>query len=205
MVTIDQIKQLREETGISINECKKALESAQGDLEKAKDILKAKGQSIAQKKSDRAANAGAIVSYIHHGNQVGVLFDVRCETDFVALSADFLTLAHELCLQVAATNPAYISEKDIPEEILNKEKEIALAQFKDANKPANIINNIIEGKLGKYKQENTLLAQPWVKDPNKTIKDLINEYVARLGENILPKRFVRYELSNSSSSNSSCS
>ncbi|MFA5743087.1 MAG: translation elongation factor Ts [Candidatus Paceibacterota bacterium] len=204
MVTIDQIKQLREETGISVSECKKALDLAQGDLGKAREFLKTKGQSIAQKKSDRAANAGIISSYIHQGSQVGVLLDLRCETDFVALSADFVNLAHELCLQIAAGNPIYASEKDIPEEILNKEKEAALEQFKDSNKPANIINNIIEGKLGKYKQERVLLSQPWVKDPDKTIKDLVNEYIAKLGENILPKRFVRYELSNSSSSNSPC-
>jgi len=204
MVTIDQIKQLREETGISVSECKKALDLAQGDLGKAREFLKTKGQSIAQKKSDRAANAGIISSYIHQGSQVGVLLDLRCETDFVALSADFIKLAHELCLQIAAGNPIYASEKDIPEEILNKEKKAALEQFKDSNKPANIINNIIEGKLGKYKQERVLLSQPWVKDPDKTIKDLVNEYIAKLGENILPKRFVRYELSNSSSSNSSC-
>jgi elongation factor Ts len=202
MVTIDQIKQLREETGVSVTECKKALEAAQGDLEKAKEILKARGQSIAQKKSDRAANAGIITSYIHPGSKVGVLLDIRCETDFVALSDDFVALAHELCLQIAATNPTYATEKDIPEEILNKEKETALAQFKDSNKPANIINNIIEGKIGKYKQENTLLSQAWVKDPDKTVKDLVNEYIAKLGENILPKRFVRYELSNSGSNNS---
>ena len=204
MVTIDQIKQLREETDISVTECKKALEQAQGDFEKAKEILKARGQSIAQKKSDRAANAGIIASYIHPGSQVGVLLDIRCETDFVARSADFLVLAHELCLQIAAGNPIYASEKDIPEEILNKEKEAALEQFKDSNKPANIINNIIEGKLGKYKQESVLLSQSWVKDSDKTIKDLVNEYIAKLGENILPKKFVRYELSNFSSSNSSC-
>lgn len=202
MATIDQIKQLREETGFSVTECKKALELAQGDLAKAKEILKARGQNIAQKKSGRAANAGVITSYIHPGSQVGVLLDIRCETDFVARSADFLALAHELCLQIAAANPAYASEKDIPEEILNKEKEIVLAQLKDSSKPANIITDIIEGKLGKYKQENALLSQPWVKDPDKTVNDLVNEYIAKLGENILPTRFVRYELSNSGSNNS---
>ena len=146
MVTIDQIKQLREETGISVTECKKALTEANGDMEKAKDILKARGKSVAQKKGDRAANAGMITSYIHPGNQVGVLLDLRCETDFVARSADFLNLAHEICLQIAAASPAYVSDKDVPEEILNKEKEAVLEQLKGSNKPENIINNIIEGK-----------------------------------------------------------
>ncbi|MDD4625365.1 MAG: translation elongation factor Ts [Candidatus Paceibacterota bacterium] len=203
MVTIEQIKQLREETGVSVTECKKALEEAKGDLEKAKEVLRVKGQSIAQKKGDRAANAGIITSYIHPGSQVGVLLDLRCETDFVARSEDFSALAHDICLQIAAANPLYASEKDIPEDVLSKEKEIALSQFKDSNKPADIINNIIEGKIGKYKQENVLLSQFWVKDSEKTMGDLVNEYIAKLGENILPKRFVRYELSNSSS-NSSC-
>jgi elongation factor Ts len=204
MVTIDQIKQLREETGVSVTECKKALEVSQGDIQKAKDILRARGKSIAQKKGGRAANAGIITSYIHPGSQVGVLLDLRCETDFVAMSEDFVKLGHEICLQIAASSPAYVSESDVPEEVLSKEKEIALEQVKGMNKPENIINNIIEGKLNKYKAENSLLSQPWVKDPSKTIKDLVNECVAKLGENILPKRFVRYELS-ASSPNSSCS
>lgn len=202
MANIEQIKQLREETGVSVTECKKALDQSQGDLEKAKEILRVKGQSIAQKKSDRAANAGIISSYIHPGSQVGVLLDIRCETDFVARSSDFSSLAHELCLQIAAANPIYASEKDIPEEILKKEKEIAIAQFKDSNKPADIINNIIEGKIGKYKQENVLLLQAWVKNPDKTVGEMVSEYIAKMGENILPKRFARYELSNLSSNNS---
>jgi len=203
MVTIDQIKQLREETGISVSECKKALVEANGDIEKAKDVLRTRGKTVAQKKGDRAANAGTIVSYIHPGSQVGVLLDLRCETDFVALSEDFAKLGHEICLQIAATSPMYASEKDIPEEILNKEKEIALEQIKGSNKPENIVNNIIEGKINKYKAENSLLLQPWIKDPSRTVKDLVNDYIIKLGENILPKRFVRYELS-TSSSNSSC-
>lgn len=205
MVTIDQIKQLREETGVSITECKKALEEAQGDVQKAKDVLRAKGKSIAQKKGSRAANAGIITSYVHPGSQVGVLLDLRCETDFVALSEDFVKLGHELCLQIAASSPMYASEAEISEDILNREKEIALEQVKGSNKPENIVKNIIEGKLNKYKAENSLLSQPWVKDPSKTVQDLVNEYVAKLGENIVPKKFVRYELSASSSPNSSCS
>lgn len=204
MVTIDQIKQLREETGVSVTECKKALEEAQGDIQKAKDVLRAKGKSIAQKKGGRAANAGMITSYIHPGGQVGVLLDLRCETDFVAISEDFVKLGHEICLQIAASAPTYVSEADVPEAVLSKEKEIALEQVKGSNKPANIINNILEGKLNKYKAENSLLSQPWIKDPNKTVKDLVNEYIAKLGENIVLAKFVRYELSASAGANSSC-
>jgi len=203
MVTIDQIKQLREETGVSVTECKKALEEAQGDIQKARDVLRVKGKSIAQKKGSRAANFGIITSYIHPGSQVGVLLDLRCETDFVAISEDFVKLGHEICLQIAAFSPIYISESDVPEDVLAKEKEIALEQVKGLNKPENIINNIIEGKLNKYKAENSLFSQPWVKDPSKTVKDLVNECIAKLGENIVLKKFVRYELA--SNPNSSCS
>jgi elongation factor Ts len=159
MVSIDQVKQLRQETGVSITECKKALEKAQGDFEKAKEILRKWGRELAGKKSDREAGQGIIESYIHPNKKVGVLLELHCESDFVAKSDDFKTLSHELCLQIAAMNPLFI-----------------------------------EGKLKKYKEEVSLMSQPWIKDETKTIKDLIEEYTAKLGENITVKKFARYEI-----------
>jgi len=194
MVSIDEIKQLREQTGVSVSECKRALEESNSDFDKAKEILREKGMELADKKSSREAGSGIVDSYIHPDNKVGVLIELCCETDFVAKSDDFKKLAHEICLQIAAMKPLFLSGKDIPEEFLDGEKKIYKEQLKDSGKPEEIINQIIEGKLKKYKEQVSLLSQSWVKDDSKTIKDLISEYVGKLGENIVVKKFARYEI-----------
>jgi len=194
MITIDQIKKLRQETGVSITECKKALEESNGDFEKAKEVLRRWGRELAGKKSERETGEGIIESYIHPNKKVGVLIDLRCESDFVARSSEFQKLAHELCLQIAAMKPLFLKEEDIPEKFIEGEKNIYKEQLKDSGKPEHIVNQIIEGKLKKYKEQVSLLSQVWIKDDQKTIKDLIEEYVARLGENIIIKDFTRYEI-----------
>ncbi len=194
MTNIDQIKRLREETGVSVVECKKALSKANGDLEKAKELLRTWGKDFAAKKVEREAKQGIITSYVHPNLKIGVLLDIRCESDFVAKSDNFKKLSHEVCMQIAAMKPLYLKEEDIPEEILSGEKKIYQEQFKDSGKPQKIINNIIEGKLKKYREEISLLSQPWIKDDTKTIKDLIAEYIAKTGENIEIKKFTRYEI-----------
>jgi len=194
MINIDQIKQLREETGVSPTECKKALSEAKGDPEKAKEILRIWGKTLAGKKVTRETKQGIIDSYIHLASKTGVLLDIRCESDFVAKSPDFRKLAHEICLQIAAMRPLFLKEDDIPEEFLDGEKKIYQEQIRDSGKPQKIVDQIIAGKLKKYKEEVSLLSQPWIKDDSKTIKDLIEESIAKIGENIEIKRFTRYEI-----------
>jgi len=185
---------LREQTGISISECKKALEESGGDFEKAKEILRKWGKELAGKKSLREARQGLIDSYVHPNKKVGALLDIRCETDFVAKSDDFKNLAHEICMHIAAMKPLYLSEADIPEEFLDGEKKIYSEQLKDSGKPEHIVSQVLEGKLNKYKEGVCLLSQRWIKDDQKTIKDLINGYIAKIGENISIKEFKRFEI-----------
>lgn len=193
-MSIDQIKKLREETGISISECKEALDNAQGDLEKAKDFLKKKGREIAASKSMRQASQGIVESYIHANGKVGVLLELRCESDFVAKSNQFQELARELTMQIAAMAPLYVSEDNIPDEVVKKEKEIYQEQMKDSDKPAEIVDKIITGKLDKWYAEVTLLRQKWIKDDSRTIKNLIDDLVSQLGENIEIGQFARFEI-----------
>lgn len=194
MASIEQIKQLREETGVSVSECKKALEAVNGDFEKAKEALRKWGKELAGKKSERKASAGIVGSYIHPNNRVGVLLELRSETDFVSRSDDFKSLAHEICLQIAAMKPLFVSEEDIPEEFLKEETKIYKEQAGGSGKPENIVNQIVEGKIKKYKETVSLLSQPWIKDNEKTIKDLLNEYIGKLGENIQIAKFSRFEI-----------
>jgi len=194
MVTIDQIKQLREETGVSPTEIKKALQEAKGDTEKAKELLRVWGKTLADKKTSRETKSGIVESYIHPDSKTGVLLDIRCESDFVAKSSDFKNLAHEICLQIAAMKPLFVKEEDIPEEFLDGEIKIYKEQIKDSGKPEKIVAQILEGKIKKYKEEVSLLSQLWIKDDSKTIKELIEDTVAKVGENIEVKRFVRYEI-----------
>ncbi len=194
MVTIDQIKQLREETGVSPTEIKKALEEANGDIKKAKDLLRIWGKTLANKKIERETKQGIIDTYIHPNLKTGVLLDIRCESDFVAKSADFKNLAHEICLQIAAMKPLFVSENKIPEEFLDGETKIYKEQLKDYGKPENIVKQVLDGKLKKYKESVSLLSQPWIKDDSKTIKNLIEDIISKVGENIEVKRFVRYEI-----------
>ncbi|HQO27713.1 MAG TPA: translation elongation factor Ts [Candidatus Pacearchaeota archaeon] len=193
-MSIDQIKKLRAETGISISECKEALDSAQGDLEKAKEFLKKKGREIAANKSAREAHQGIIESYIHANGKVGVLIELRCESDFVAKSEQFQELARELAMQIAAMSPLYVRAEDIPEAVVEKEKEIYQEQMKGSNKPAEIAEKIIAGKLEKWYSEVVLLHQKWIKDDSRTVKDLINGLVSKLGENIEVAQFTRFEI-----------
>lgn len=194
MVTIDQIKKLREETGVSPTEIKKALEQSSGDIEKAKELLRVWGKDLAGKKTSRATKQGIIESYIHSDFKTGVLLDIRCESDFVAKSPDFKKLAHEICLQIAAMKPLFVSEEGIPEEFLDGEKKIYKEQLKDSGKPANIVKQVLEGKLKKYKEEVSLLSQSWIKDDSKTVKDLVEEAIAKMGENIEIKEFARFQI-----------
>ena len=194
MVTIDQVKQLREETGVSVSEVKKALEEAKGDEKKAKEILRMWGKTLVGKKANRETKAGIIDTYLHPNAKTGVLLDIRCESDFVAKSPEFKNLAHELCLQIAAMKPLFVKEEDIPEEFLDGETKIYKEQIKDSGKPEKIVQQILEGKLSKYKQEVSLFSQPWIKDDSKTIKNVIEETVAKIGENIEVKKFTRYSI-----------
>lgn len=194
MINLEQIKQLRMETDVSYTECKKALEETSGDVEKAKEVLRKWGKELAGKKAGREANQGVVESYIHPNKKVGVLVELRCETDFVAKSEQFQKLAHEVCLQIAATKPLFLTEDDIPENFLDKERKIYQEQVKDSGKPEQIIKQIIEGKLAKYKKEVCLVQQPYIRDDSKTIKNLIEEAVAKLGENVRIEGFARREI-----------
>ncbi len=188
------VRKLREQTGIGILECKKALEEASGDIDKAVEILRKKGYEKAKSKSSRATNQGVINSYIHSNSRIGVIVEVACETDFVAKNEDFIRFTKDVCLQIAAMNPEYISSKDVPEEIINKEKEIIREQMKNSGKPDNIIDNIVEGKLKKFYSEVCLLNQTFFKDDKFTIESLLTEKIHKIGENIVIKRFTRYEV-----------
>ena len=194
MISIDLVKQLRKETGISVSDCKKALEETQGNIEESRELLRKWGKEVAAKKVGREVGQGIVESYIHPNKKIGVMIQFLCETDFVAKSNEFQKLAHELCLQIAAMSPLYLKADDIPEEFLDGERKIYQEQFKDSGKPQRIIDEIIEGKLKKYKEEVSLLSQAWIKDDSKTIKELINEYIAKLGENMMIKKFIRYEI-----------
>jgi len=194
MVLIEQIKKLREETGISISECKKALEASKGNLEKAKVILKEWGKEFSKKKIERETKQGIVEGYIHPGKKIGVMVELNCESDFVARSEDFQKLAHEICLQAAAMNPLFSKKEDIPDDFLFGERKIWEEQLKDSGKSKKIIDEIISGKLEKFKEEISLLSQLWIKDETKTVKDLIDEYISRLGENIVVRRFIRFEI-----------
>jgi len=194
MASIEKVKQLREETGVSFADCKKALEEAGDDIEKAKEILRKWGRELAGKKSEREAKEGIVDYYLHPNKKVGVLLDIRSESDFVAKSPEFQNLAHEICLQIASMKPLYVKSEDIPEKVLRNEKEIYKEQFSDSGKPKKVIDGIVEGKLKKYKEEVSLLSQPWIKDSNKTIKELVDEHIAKFGENIVIKKFIRYDI-----------
>ncbi len=198
MSDIDKIKELRQQSGVSLRKCKKAIEEAGGDLEKAKKLLREWGQELANKRSEREVGEGVISSYIHSDNKTGVLLDLRCETDFVAKSDDFKELAHEICLQIAAVKPGYINKEDVPESDLEEEKKIIMNQIeeddKNSKKPDHVKEKIVEGKIKKFMERKVLMDQKWVKDDSKTISGLVNEYVAKIGENIEVKRFTRYEI-----------
>ncbi len=193
-VSIEQIKELREVSGAGIMDVRKALEETNGDFDKAKEILREKGLATAAKRADRESSEGVVELYSHGDGRVGVMVEVNCETDFVARSENFRTFAHELALQIAAASPRYIREEDIPEEVLEEERESARRLGMDERKPEHVIERIVEGRLAKFKDEICLLRQPYIRDDEMTVEQLLLDHVASIGENIVIRRFVRWEL-----------
>lgn len=188
------VQELRAMTGAGIVDCKKALEEAEGDLQKAAEMLRKKGIAKAGSKGDRATKEGLVDSYIHGNGRVGVLVEVQCETDFVARTEQFKGFVHDVALQVSATNPLYVSPDQISSEVLEKEKELAMAEFEGSSKPREVIEKIASGKLEKYYSEVCLLNQAFIKDEDKTVGELLKEMIAKTGENIQIKRFSRFAL-----------
>jgi len=193
-ISAAMVKALREKSGAGIMDCKEALASCDGDMEKAVDFLRKKGLATAAKRAGRATSEGTIQSYIHMGGKIGVMVEVDCETDFVAKTDDFVDFAKNLAMHIAATNPVAIVPEDVPEEILNREKEIYKAQALEMGKPEKMIDKIVDGKLNKFFKDSCLLNQAYVKDPDKTITDYLNEVIAKTGEKITVKRFARFQV-----------
>lgn len=193
-ITTEQVKVLREATGAGILECKKALEFANGDYEKAVDHLREKGLAKAAKRADKEASEGYIELYSHGDGRVGVILELNCETDFVARSESFRELAHEIALQIAAMSPQFITEKDVAESVLDREREIARNRAKEEGKPDHILDRIVEGRINKYYDEVCLMRQSYIRNEDITIANLIHEKVISLGENVVVRRFARWEL-----------
>jgi elongation factor Ts len=193
-ITTQMVKELREATGAGVLDCKQALEATAGDFDKAVEYLREKGMAAAAKRASREAREGLIGSYVHAGSRVAGLVEVNCETDFVASTDEFQELAHDLAMQVVAANPKYLQPEDVPVEVLENEKATYRAQMQDQNKPAHILERIVEGKLSKFYQDVCLLQQPFIKDPDMTVGDLVQQTNARLGENIVVRRFIRFEV-----------
>jgi elongation factor Ts len=196
-ISAAMVKQLREKTGAGMMDCKNALSEVEGDVEKAIELLRKKGLATAQKRAGRALSEGMIQSYIHMTGKLGVLVEVNCETDFVAKNEDFQEFTKNIAMHIAATNPLGITPEDISQEIIEKEKEIYRAQALDMGKPENVIDKIVEGKLNKFYEESCLLNQPYVLDTDISIADLLNQMIAKIGENISIKRFIRYQIGES--------
>ncbi|MGD9106927.1 MAG: translation elongation factor Ts [Desulfobacterales bacterium] len=193
-ITAAMVKQLREKTGSGIMDCKEALSECNGDISKAVDFLRKKGLATAAKRAGRAMTEGIIESYIHMDSKLGVLVEINCETDFVAKNDDFKEFAKNIAMHITATNPVSIRPEDVPKETIDKEKEIYRAQVLEMGKPEQIVDKIVDGKLKKYFKENCLMNQGYVRDPDITIEDLLNEMVAKIGENITIKRFARFKI-----------
>lgn len=193
-INAELVKQLREKSGVGMMDCKKALLECDGDIEKASEYLREKGLDKAEKKSHRVTKEGIIDSYIHNGDKIGVLLEINCETDFVARNEMFRKLAHEITLHIAAAAPKYISIEDVPKEVIEKEKEIYKKMALNEGKPENIVEKIAEGRLKKFYEETCLLEQPFIRDNDIKIKDLVKDYIAKIGENIVVRRFTRYLL-----------
>ncbi len=192
-ISVEQIKKLRDATGSGILDVKDALENAEGDFDKAVDYLRKKGLAKAAKRSDRDASEGLVELYSHGDGRVGVMVEINCETDFVARSEEFRQFAHEVALQIAAAAPKWVKEDQIPEEVIEHEKEIARTRYQEEGKPDNIIDRILEGMVEKFKVENCLLLQAYIRDDDLTIQELLHEKIAALGENIVIRRFDRWE------------
>lgn len=193
-ITAEKVKELREKTGAGMMDCKKALQETGGDLEKAVVYLREKGLAVARKRADKVANEGVIQAYIHTGGRLGVLLEVNCETDFVAKTPEFQEFAKNLAMQIAATNPLAIQREDLDPALVEKERDIYLTQARESGKPEKVLEKIVEGRLQKFFSEVCLLEQPYVKNPDITVQDYLNEIRAKTGENIIIRRFVRYQL-----------
>ncbi len=198
------VKALREKTGAGMMDCKKALQEAGGDEEKAVNALREKGLAAAARRAGRSANHGIVDSYIHLGRKIGVLVEVNCETDFVARNDEFRTFVRDLCLQIAATNPAFLKKEDVPENVLENERQIIKAQALNEGKPEKVIEKITEGRIDKYYRENCLMEQAFVKNEEITISDLLTELIAKIGENIVIRRYSRFEVGEGLESSTSC-
>ncbi len=193
-ITAEQVKTLREKTGVGLMDCKEALKVSGGDMNKAVDYLREKGLAKAQKRVSRAATEGTVAVYIHMGGKIATMVEVNCETDFVAKTDQFQAFAKDVAMQVTAANPIYVRREDVPEDVREKEMEIYRKQAKEAGKPDKILDKIAEGKLEKYYQEFCLMDQQFIKDPDVTIKKLLDDLIAKMGEHILVRRFIRYQL-----------
>lgn len=188
------VKELRERTGAGVMDCKKALLETQGDMQKAIEYLRQKGLAVAAKKAQRAAREGIVDAYVHAGGRIGVLVELDCETDFVARTDEFKNLAHELAMQVAALNPSYVSRDDVPASVIEKEREILKAQAKEEGRPQKVLDKVVEGRISKFYESACLLEQPYIRDEDVKVRDLINDVIAKVGENIVVRRFVRFEV-----------
>lgn len=193
-VNASAVKELREKTGAGMLDCKKALEAAEGNIEKAIEVLREKGLAAAANKGGRIATEGVCQSYIHAGGRIGVLVEINCETDFVAMTDQFKEFARDIAMHIAASAPKFVRREEVSSEEIDKEKEILRAQALNEGKPEKIVDKMVEGRIGKYYEEFCLLEQPFIKDPDKTVEQLVNEKIATIGENISIRRFVRYEL-----------
>ena len=193
-ISAQMVKDIRDATSASFIDCKKALEESSGNVDKAVEILRIKGLAKASKKAGRSTPEGIVTSYIHAGGRIGVLLEVNCETDFVARNDEFQQFTKEVAMQIAAANPTYVAEADVPEDIINKEKEIMKAQVVESGKPDNIADKIVEGKISKYFEENCLVNQIYIRDKKRKISDLLSELIAKVGENIQIRRFERFQL-----------
>ncbi len=193
-IAADMVKELRQRTGIGMMECKKALQESKGDMDKAILILRKKGYARAKEKMSREAADGVVGSYIHLDGKIGVLVEVNCESDFVARNEEFKELVKNIAMHIAAANPQYVSSAEVPENVLEQEKEVIREQFKDSKKPAEIMERIVQGKLRKFYEEVCLLDQPFIKDDKISVKELVASYIAKFGENIKIRRFARFEL-----------
>jgi len=193
-VTATLIKDLRERTGAGMADCKKALTEVGGDIDKAIDYLRTKGLAKAAKKAGREATEGAVVSYIHGGGRIGVLVEINCETDFVARNEDFQGFTREVALQIAAMNPQFVRKDEVSQDFIDRERDILLAKAKESGKPEAVVQKMVDGQISKWMKEICLLDQPWVKDADKTIEQVQQELIAKIGENVKIRRFVRFEL-----------
>ena len=193
-ITAAQVKELREATGVGMMECKKALTECDGNMEKAMEWLRKKGIASAEKKAGRVAAEGVVESYIHMGGRIGVLIEVNCETDFVAKTSEFKSFVRDIAMHIAAANPSFLDRTEVPNETLDKEREILRAQALNEGKPEKIVDRMVEGRVEKFYKENCLVDQPFVKNPDMTIAQYVNERIQQTGENIKIRRFVRYEM-----------